>query len=131
MIRLQSRTHFDGRKVHQKAKQANITNLGHAGAALRLIARRSIRQRKGPAPAGSPPHTHTRRLPRAILYAVDRQRSLVVIGPAKHLAGTSGRAHEHGGQYRGERYERRPFMGPALVKIKNRLPKLWAGSVKT
>jgi len=130
MIGLKSRTHFDGRKVHEKAKQANITNLGHAGAAIRLVARRSIRKRKGSASAGSPPNTHTRRLPRAILYAVDRSRSVVVIGPAKHLAGTSGKPHEHGGYYKGERYDRRSFMGPALVKLKDRLPKLWANSVK-
>jgi hypothetical protein len=39
-------------------------------------------------------------------------------------------AHEFGGHYRREHYDKRPFMGPALQKIKDRLPSMWAGSVK-
>ena len=54
----------------------------------------------------------------------------VVIGPDVESFGTAGKAHEHGGRYRHERYPKRPFMGPALEKIKPRLPKLWAGSVR-
>jgi hypothetical protein len=117
-------------KVARKAKRANIESLGHAGGAIRLAAVRSIRKRQGPAPAGQPPHTHTRRLPRAIKYAVEKSRQAVVIGPDVESLGTAGKAHEHGGRYRRERYPRRPFMGPALEKTKTRLPKFWAGSVR-
>lgn len=117
-------------KVARKAKRANIENLGHAGGAIRLAAVRSIRKRKGPSPAGQPPHTHTRRLPRAIKYAVEKRRQVVVIGPDVESFGTAGKAHEHGGRYRRERYPRRPFMGSALEKTKDRLPKLWVGSVR-
>ena len=131
MLGLKTRTRFDTRKLLQQTRKANISNLGHAGAAIRLVAKRSIRKRKGAAPAGSPPHTHTKRLPRAILYAVEKQRSRVVLGPAKHLVGTAGKAHEHGGQYKGQRYDRRPFMGPAIEKLKDRLPKLWANSIRS
>lgn len=117
-------------KVVKKARRANIESLGHAGGAIRLAAVRSIRKRKGPAPAGQPPHTHTRRLPRAIKYAVEKQRQAVVIGPDVEAFGTAGKAHEHGGRYKKERYAKRPFMGPALEKTKDRLPKFWAGSVR-
>lgn len=117
-------------KVARKAKQANIENLGHAGGAIRLAAVRSIRKRKGPSPAGQPPHTHTRRLPRAIKYAVEKQRQRVVIGTDVQSFGTAGKAHEHGGRFRGERYPKRPFMAPALEKTKSRLPKFWAGSIR-
>ncbi|GAB6166150.1 hypothetical protein JCM19992_21500 [Thermostilla marina] len=117
-------------RVARKARRAGIKSLGHAGAAIRLAARRSLRKRKGSAPPGQPPHTHTRRLPKAILYAVDKRRQVVVIGPAVHLFGTAGKAHEHGGRFRGARYPKRPFMEPALLKVKDRLPKFWAGSVR-
>lgn len=127
---MKARTRSQMHKVARKAKRANIENLGHAGGAIRLAAVRSIRKRKGPAPAGQPPHTHTRRLPRAFKYAVEKQRQTVVIGPDIQSLGTAGKAHEHGGHYRRERYPKRPFMGPALEKTKERLPKLWAGSVR-
>lgn len=118
------------RRVAEKMKRKSIENLGHAGAATRLAAKRSVRKRKGPSPVGQPPHTHTRRLPHAIKYAVEKQRSLVVIGPDVVSFGTAGKAHEHGGAYKREHYQPRPFMGPALEKIRNRLPQLWAGSVR-
>jgi hypothetical protein len=130
MVGVKVKTRSQMSRVARKAKRKGIENLGHAGAAIRLTARRSIRKRKGPAPAGQPPHTHTRRLPRAIQYAVQKQRGVVVVGPDIERVGTAGKAHEHGGTYKRERYERRPFMGPALEKIKDRLPRLWAGSVR-
>ena len=117
-------------KAVKKAKQGSIKSLGHAGAAIRLTPVRSIKKSKGPASPGQPPHTHTRRLPRAIKYAVEKNRQTVVIGPAVESFGKAGRAHEHGGRYRRERYPKRPFMGPALEKTKSRLPKFWAGSVR-
>jgi hypothetical protein len=54
----------------------------------------------------------------------------VVIGPDYVVAADSGMAHEFGGKFRHERYPKRPFMGPALEKVKDRLPSFWAGSVK-
>ena len=87
-------------------------------------------QAQGRGPCGQPPHTHTKRLPQAIKYAVEKKTGSVVIGPDVESFGTAGKAHEHGGQFRGERYPRRPFMGPALEKTKERLPKMWAGSVR-
>jgi len=118
------------RKVLRKAKDATFRSLGHAAAALRLMARRSIRRRKGPSRPGTPPHTHTKRLPSAIVYAVDRPDQRAVIGPARSIAGTSGMPHEFGGRYKGQRYPRRPFMGPALEQVRDRLPRMWASSVR-
>jgi hypothetical protein len=54
----------------------------------------------------------------------------VVIGPDYQNVGQSGAAHEFGGHFRHENYPRRPFMGPALEKVKDRLPSFWAGSVR-
>jgi len=130
MIGVKIKTKIQTQRVAQQAKQKNIESLGHAGAAIRLIANRSIRRRKGPSPVGEPPHTHTKRLPRAIKYAVEKQRRAVIIGPDVESIGTVGRAHEYGGLYKQERYQPRPFMRPALEKIRSRLPKFWASSIK-
>mgnify|MGYP005614270345 CR=1 FL=1 len=54
----------------------------------------------------------------------------VVIGPDAEVVADSGAAHEFGGRFRQENYDKRPFMGPALEKTKDRLPRMWAGSVK-
>ena len=94
------------------------------------MARRSIRKREGPSAPGEPPHTHTGALRVAILYAVEKLDERVVIGPAFTGVGTSAMAHEFGGRYRKARYPKRPFMGPALEKVKDRLPRMWAGSIR-
>jgi hypothetical protein len=112
------------------AKRANITNLGHAAAVIRLQARRSIRKAKGPSTSGTPPHTRKGRLRNAIKYAVSKSPPSAVIGPDAAVAGTSGKAHEFGGKYKRQQYDRRPFMLPALEKTRNRLPSTWANSVK-
>jgi hypothetical protein len=130
MIVLQVKTKNSLRKLRSKAKQANITSLGHAGAAIRLAARRSIRTSSVPSSAGAPPHTRRGQLRRSILYAVNKDRGLVLVGPQFSFVGRSARAHEFGGRYRRERFPKRPFMGPALEKLKPRLPRLWAGSIR-
>ena len=53
------------------------------------------------------------------------------IGPEHAKVGRSASAHEHGGRYKGQRYPKRPFMGPALETTTERLPRKWAGSVRT
>jgi phage gpG-like protein len=130
MISLFCRTTFNSRHIRRKAKDGSIKNLAHAGAAIRLTARRSIRKSKAPSTPGTPPHTRKGQLRRSILYAVEKNKTRVVIGPAHNIAGTSGMAHEFGGRYRKERFPQRSFMGPALMKQKDRLPKMWAGSVR-
>jgi hypothetical protein len=130
MIAMRAKTKFDKQKLLAKSKQANFKNLGHAGAALRLTARRSIRTRQKPSPPGAPPHTRRGQLKRAIAYSVDKQRQVVVIGPERDTVGKSGTAHEFGGRYRRERYPKRPYMGPALETLQDRLPDFWASSVR-
>ena len=124
------RTRSDIPKVLRKIRRANIENLGHAGASIRLTAKHSIKKRPGPSAPGTPPHTRHGQLPKAILYAVERRRARVVIGPDVMKVGRSAMAHEFGGRYRKDRYARRPFMGPALEKLAPRLPRHWAGSVR-
>lgn len=130
MIAIRAHTKFDKQQVLAKTRAASITSLGHAGAAIRLAARRSIRTRKQASRPGTPPHTRRGQLKRAIAYAVDKRQGVVVIGPERGGVGTSGLAHEFGGRYRREHYPKRPFMGPALTKLQPRLPSYWASSVR-
>ena len=130
MIELKIQTRMDVQKVLRRAKRANIESLGHAGAAIRLTARRSIRRSPNPSTPGRPPHTRRGLLRRAIVYAVDKTRQMVTIGPGYGMVGRSATAHEFGGKYKRQNYERRAFMGPALQKIKNRLPRSWARSIR-
>jgi len=129
VVGAKARVHFSREKVAKAARQGSIKSLGHGAAAIRLVARRSIRRREGPSPAGKPPHTRKGQIKRAILYKVEKAEQRAVIGPEYSIVGPSAMAHEHGGRFRGGRYKRRPFMGPALVKVSPRLPRMWAGSV--
>jgi hypothetical protein len=130
MIQTRAKTRFDACKVVKAARSGSIKSLGHAGAAIRLAARHSIRKSPKASPAGTPPHTRKGRIRNAIKYAVIAAAQSVLIGPDVEVAGTSGKAHEFGGRYKREMYDRRAFMGPALEKTKDRLPPLWAGSIK-
>lgn len=130
MVHAKAKTKFDARKLKSATQRGNFKSLGHAGAAIRLAARRSIKKSDDPAPAGKPPHTRKGRIKNAIKYAVVAAAQSVVIGPDHAVAADSGAAHEHGGRFRNEMYDRRPFMGPALEKVQDRLPRMWAASVK-
>ncbi|MBI1374493.1 MAG: hypothetical protein GC159_17385 [Phycisphaera sp.] len=130
-MRATTRSSF--KKLLRKARRASIESLSRAGGAIRLVAMRSIRKRPRkakPSEPGTPPVTRTNRLRRAILYAVEKTKQRVVIGPSHDAVADVGRAHEFGGKFRQEQYDARPFMGPALEQTKDRLPKQWEGSVK-
>jgi len=129
-IGFQVKTRSEIPKVLRKAHRANIDSLGHAGGTIRLTAKRSIRKSANPAEPGKPPKTRRGQLRSSIRFAVERNRQRVLIGPDHRIVGQSGRAHEFGGRYRKQRYPKRPFMGPALTKTKDRLPKHWAGSIR-
>jgi hypothetical protein len=130
MIGARIKSWFNADKVRDRVKKAGIESLGHGAAVIRLTARRSIRKRKKPSQPGKPPHTRKGLLRRAVSYAVEKQYGRAVIGPDYSVAGPVGIAHEFGGRFRGQRYRQRAFMGPALMKVKDRLPRRWAASVR-
>ena len=121
---------FDTRTVQRRANDGSIKALGHAAAAIRLTARRSIKRSPSYSDPGTPPHTRRGLLREAVLYAVEKDAGRAVIGPAYEMVGTSGSAHEFGGKYRKETFPKRAFMGPALEAIRPRLPSFWSASVK-
>jgi len=102
-------------------------SLSRASYLIRQAAQAQFTSGKDASPPGRPPHTRRRRLPKSILYDVDKRREEAVIGPAYHMAGTSGKPHEFGGEYRGGQYPARPFMGPALTAVADQIPRQFAG----
>jgi hypothetical protein len=147
MIGITARARFNAGRVKDAAARANFTGLSHAAAAIRLTARRSIKKapkargrdaqgrfksagKTQPSPPGKPPHTRKGQIKRAILYSVDRKAGHAFIGPTYEAMGMSASAHEFGGRFRGQRYRKRAFMGPALKENVPRLPRMWAGSVR-
>lgn len=85
--------------VRKAMSRAAFKNLGHAGASLRLAARRLIRTRQDYSQPGSPPNTRKGALRNSILYAVEGDHT-VVIGPSATLISDVARVHEHGGRQR-------------------------------
>jgi len=130
MISMRGRSEFYSQRMRDAAKKASFKSLNHAGAAIRLTARRSIRRNKKPSREGTPPHTKKGQLKRSLRYAVNKDKGSVIIGPTYTVVGRSGMAHEFGGKYYGRDYPKRKFMGPALNKMEKKIPKSWADSVK-
>lgn len=133
---------FDRPRVVAAVDRAKRKTLSRGGAFIRQSARSSIRKRKGSAPPGKPPHSHEGSLRRLILFGYDRSTDSVVVGPVGFRKSTAPNVLEFGGRtvitrrVRGQLVRRRvkiaerPYMGPALAKEKDKLPKTWANSVK-
>lgn len=123
-------TVIDNSKAVTKAvDKAAFRNMGHAAARITIDSKESIEVAPGPSPAGTPPHTRKKQLPRAIVYDYDRKAQSAVIGPRFSVVGEAGAAHEFGGEFRGDLFDERAFMGPALDQNIPRFAEDWRGSV--
>ena len=120
-------------RLKAKAKAANIRSLGKVAAYVRTTARRLIRRqgKKGkPSSPGQPPKTKAGKMKDAILFSVNEFKDEAIVGVAKSRFGEAGKAHEHGGKFRGADYPKRPTMGPALEKSTDILPSFWQSSLR-
>lgn len=120
-------------RVRKAVRRAGFNALRRLGFLIRKVAQASILREPGPSEPGTPPHTHRRlrgkrkgigQLPGSILYDTEDNPERVIIGPSINIVGTSAKPHEHGGDYKGQSYESRPFMGPALAEEIGELPGL-------
>lgn len=144
MVNITTRMFFTAKPVLRAVNKATRKVLSRFGAFVRQRARTSIRPRKGSAPPGSPPYSHTGLLRRLIYFGYDPRKRSVVIGPARlnqrspYGPTTVPEVLEEGGvvqtKRRGKRaalrFRGNPYMGPAFEAEKSKLPALWAGSVK-
>jgi len=121
MISVQAKTRFDAATVHKKVDAASFRSLGHAGAAIRLTARRSIRRRKTFSKPGTPPHTRSGNLKRSIRY--EAKTDEVLIGPVNEFGGRLWNLHEFGGVAKGRRMLKSHRFSPGEygpIRIKTR-----------
>lgn len=130
-ILMKFKTDVAFRKIRYRARMRNPRTLADAGRVIQMKARSLVKSKaKRPSAPGNPPRSRTGRLRKAILYGVEKARQSVVIGPAFHMVHRVGMAHEHGVKFRGDKFRKRPFMGPALKKVRTKLAKHWRGSVR-
>jgi phage gpG-like protein len=127
-------TKFDARKIQLKVAAASFRSLGHAGGAIRLTARRSIRRRKTTSQPGNPPHTQTGRLKRSIRYEVI-DGDTVVVGPVNELAGKIWNLHEFGGKTQRRKLRQHRFaageFGPVAVEQAGSKNRFRRGRIRT
>ena len=88
---------FAGERLLVICKAAGLAGLRKAAYQVRKAARRAVKRSKQYSRPGSPPHTRKGQLRRAILYGVDNNQALAVVGPAAHLISDIARYHEYGG----------------------------------
>jgi hypothetical protein len=129
MIGLLFQSEDQTKRVTTAADQATFRNVGHAAASIRKTAIEEIIVAEGPSDPGTPPHTRRRQLKRAIKFDNDKSSQTAIIGPEASIVGEAGAAHEFGGEFRGEQYPERAFMGPALDANIDRFASEWRGSI--
>lgn len=143
---------FDRQAVISAVDKASRKVFAQSGALVRKTARRSMKKvgpNAPPAPAGSAPRSRKGLLKRFIFYVFDPASKTVIVGPALlprcRRNVTVPQVHEHGGTTwtvvrkirweKGRRkiikrkarvtYPRRPYMEPALEKVRPQLPQFW------
>lgn len=127
---------FTTNKVQALLDRKMAKTLSKFGAVTRTTAQRSMRTRKKPSAAGTPPSSHDKKLLRKLLFFASNGRDGVVVGPVlKSTTKKLGipRTHEKGGRItkmhktRGlviNNYPARPYMAPAGNENVGKLP-LW------
>lgn len=144
MIKINTRTFFNNRKVLRLLDKKTHGALRRFGAYVRTAAKKSIKQvsKKGtPSKPGQPPKSRRGLLKSFIFYGFDLAKRSVVVGPQKiyGLKGKTPSVLEYGGGVRHKskkgcvsnaKVSARPYMGPAFEKGKKKLSSLWANNVQ-
>jgi hypothetical protein len=117
-------------RVQRAADDATFRNLRHAGFGVSKSAKESIKTSEEPSQAGTPPTTRGkgRNNLRSAIF-VDASADEVIVGPRFSYVGDSGEAHEFGVSRKGDDFDERSFMGPALDQNISRFASDWQGSI--
>ncbi len=115
-------------RVRRAARDAKSGSLNRVSFLIRQTMVEFVERAEGPSAPGESPHTHVGNyLKRAPRYAVDKDSA--VIGFASSVVDDVGAAHEHGGLFRGEYFEKRPTAKPALDANLDVFANSWSGSI--
>lgn len=91
-----TKAYLDKKAVIDAVGKAEAKVMGRKGALVRTIMKRSMRKKKGHAPAGQPPYRHQGNLAK-VEFAFDAKTHSVVIGPAKLGNGNVPEIQDKGG----------------------------------
>lgn len=117
-------------RVRRAARDAVSGSLSRTSFLIRQTMVDLVERAEGPSAPGESPHTHQGNyLKRAPRYAVDKPNASSVIGFAASAVDDVGAAHEHGGLFRGEYFEKRPTALPALEANLDVFANSWSGSI--
>jgi HK97 gp10 family phage protein len=109
------------KEVLKAAQQASLTPLMEAGYLVQREAKKSMRKFTGKSSKpGHPPKSRTGRL-KAGIHTAREKDGRVIVGPVG--SAWYGKILEHGGR----NVSPRPFMKPAVEKVKEKFPYLWHG----
>lgn len=113
-------------KLNTRIRIARNIALYRTAGLVRTSAKRSMRLRKGPSQAFSPPHAHTRAGLRAIEFVVDESAGAAIVGPRKFVGSNYFNEpvtyiHEFGGTFLARkgywRYPERSYMYHTLKQL--------------
>lgn len=130
MISAEARAFFKERKLRERAERATFRNIKSGLFEIKETAQASIKKSKEPSKEGEPPTTRGKRghnLRGAIFVSADKESGIT--GPRGSWVGTAGEAHEFGRTFKGDRFDERPFMEPALESNLDRIADMWKGSI--
>lgn len=130
MVSMKVKTRDDIPRVLRAAKRANIDSITRAAAYTRTVIKRKIGRRKSPRAKGQAMTSRTGRATKSIVFAADKQNQTAIIGPTHRVVGRSLSAHEHGGKFKGDKFDKRPFAQPGLEAATPKLDSFWRGSLK-
>ena len=88
---------FDRKAIVDAVGKANARVAMKQGGLVKTIMKRSMRRKKGPAPAGQPPHAHEGQLRDLTFFAFDPSTQTTVVGPIKLDAGNAAEIQDKGG----------------------------------
>lgn len=125
---------FDRKAVIAALNPVVRRNLSRFGAFTRTTAKQSIKTKDGPAPAGSPPHSHVGTLKRGIQFAYDKMAASVVVGPEPFGSATAPSLLEYGGRVnkRVRKITKKKLGESGIIAIgKSRSSRRWRGDGRT
>ncbi|HOG51984.1 MAG TPA: hypothetical protein PKY10_15455 [Lentisphaeria bacterium] len=88
---------LNGERLLFICKAAGLAGLRKAAYQVRKAARKEVKRSRQYSQPGTPPHTRRGQLRRSILYGVENDKALAVIGPAANLISDIASYHEYGG----------------------------------
>lgn len=130
MIEAKTKTEWRDRQLREAVDRVTFRSIRSAAFGISRTAKASIVKSPKASAPGSPPATRGqggKNLRGAIFVDADRESG--IIGPRFSVVGDVGEAHEFGKSRKGDKFDERPFMLPALEENLDRFAQEWAGQV--